>query len=208
MKNKWAKIDCALIGGLLLALAISCLMTFENHCQEIRNQVLRLHIIANSDSVDDQALKLAVRDAVLDATGELFAQATSPHVARATASAQLDTIRQTAQAEIFRQGKNYSVNAYLTNMYFKTRNYGTFTLPAGYYDAIRLTIGQAQGHNWWCVMFPPLCVEAAASIQPELTEKIDTLSKYPDYKLAFAGVELLEKLVAFFNEDTILSSYI
>ena len=199
MMDRMSKIDGALIGGLMLALVISIVMAFGGQCQEIRSQVLRLHILANSNSGADQALKLRVRDAVLEATGEMFAAAGDLAAAETAAREHLEAIRRTAQQEVARRGYDYPVDVEMVNMYFETRVYDAATLPAGYYDAVQVTIGGAEGRNWWCVMFPPMCVDAAAKNQPQLTREIQALGERPDYKMAFAGVELVEGLIDFFS---------
>ncbi len=196
MKSREARIDGALLGGLLLAILLSSLMAFGGQCREVRGQVLRLHILANSDSQEDQTLKLQVRDAVLAAAGDLFAGAQKLEQAEQTAEEHLEIIREAAREEIRCRGYDYPVQVELVqDMYFETRTYDTATLPAGRYDAVRVTIGKAEGRNWWCVLFPPMCVEAAASGPAELTGQIRELGERPDYRIAFAGVELVERLM-------------
>lgn len=188
------KLDCVLILALFLAVAITPLLDFGQQCQALQSQVFRLHILASSDSAEDQRVKLAVRDAVLAGTQELFGSATTLEQAEAMAARNLAAIRQMAEEELVRQGKPPVVRAELANMYFNTRVYDNATLPAGRYDALRLTIGTGGGKNWWCVVFPPLCVESAAKEKTDLTQKVEELGKRPHYKLAFASVELVESL--------------
>ncbi|MEA5012773.1 MAG: stage II sporulation protein R [Angelakisella sp.] len=194
--DRYSKIDSALIIGLMMALIVSSIMAFGSRCEEIRGQVLRLHVLANSNSKADQELKLGVRDAVLDATGDLFAAAGNLTEAEDAAKTNLALIRQTAQEEIIRRGSNDPVDVKLTRMFFETRVYENATLPAGYYDAVRITIGEAKGKNWWCVMFPPMCVQSAVkqTEDTQLTKEIQQLGERPDYKMAFAAVELFESL--------------
>lgn len=180
--------------GLTIAVAVSSFSTFARDCEGIRESVLRLHILANSDSDTDQALKLAVRDRILQLDAELFGNASNLSEAEDAARQALSEIEETAAAEIARQGYDYPVHAEVQNMYFNTREYDTFTLPAGYYDAVRVTIGEGKGRNWWCVLYPPLCLPAAES----KTELSDVLT--PDqaelvngkYEFKFAAVELYE----------------
>lgn len=186
------KLDCVLILGLLLALVLTPLARFGGECRQLEQEVLRLHILANSDSPRDQQVKLAVRDAVLAGTGELFSSADTLEAAEQKAAENLPLIEQLARAELARQGSNAPVKAELANMYFNTRYYDNATMPAGRYDALRLTIGEGAGKNWWCVVFPPLCVEVAAKEKTPLTEKLEELDERPNYKLAFASVELVE----------------
>ena len=153
-----------IIRALALALGISVIISlcgFEGECQEIRDSVLRLHVLAHSDSAEDQALKLLVRDTVIDETAALFDEAETEQEARAAVAAHLAGIEQAAQQRVYDEGYDYPVRAELTEMYFTTRTYGNVTLPAGNYEAVRITIGDAAGRNWWCVVFPPMCVSAA-----------------------------------------------
>ena len=200
-KHHCNRLDAALAGGLLLAMLLTPLADFGQRCAQVRGEVLRLHILANSDSPEDQALKLLVRDAVLLETGDLFASAENLEEARVRAAESLPAIEETARQTLLREGCDLPVRAEVTRMYFNTREYGEdTTLPAGDYDALRLTIGEAEGRNWWCVMFPPLCVPAAAEVPEEgpaeaAKADIRLLNQEPHYKLAFASVEWLEDLL-------------
>lgn len=150
--------------SLLLALVITILLSFTGFaagCEDIPNHVLRLHVLANSDSDADQALKLKVRDRIVAESAGLFDGASSRQDAEKIASENLQKLQDAAQDEVIRDGYQYPVRVYLTNMYFTTRQYDTVTLPAGTYDALRVEIGSGAGHNWWCVIFPPLCLPAA-----------------------------------------------
>lgn len=134
---------------------------FQAECKEISNEVLRFHILANSDSNSDQLLKLKVRDKVLEYSENIFDKATSKLEAESLVKEKLNDITKVAQNEVFANGYNYSVKTELVNMYFTTRYYDNFTMPAGKYDAIRITIGNGKGHNWWCVMYPSLCLSTS-----------------------------------------------
>ena len=181
--------------SLLLGLVLSLLLTmtgFSSQCKAIENQVFRFHVLANSDSEEDQALKLKVRDRVLEYSEELFQTAETREDAEALAAAHLQELRQVAQDEVYRQGYDYPVKAELTNMFFDTREYETVTLPAGYYDALRITIGEAKGHNWWCVMFPPMCLPAAEESQ-ELSDvlsdsQMEVVENGDKYQVKFFAV--------------------
>lgn len=190
MTKRW---DAVMILGLLLAMVFSMVADFDARCETVRDGVLRLHILANSDSQSDQALKLLVRDAILDETKADFAAAETLLAAEATAGELLPQIRATAEKALREAGCTDAVNISLVNMYFDTRTYGERTLPAGFYDAIRITIGAGEGHNWWCVMFPPLCVGTAMD-SAELAA-IDALGGGVEYRLSFASVEWLERLL-------------
>ena len=196
------RLDAALGAGLLLAMLITPLAGFGQRCAQVRQEVLRLHILANSDSEADQALKLRVRDAVLEETGGLFAAAGTLEEAQAAALENLPAIEAAARRALAEAGSDAPVKAELTRMCFNTREYGEdTTLPAGEYQALRLSIGEARGRNWWCVMFPPLCVPAAeAAVEGQeskaVEEDIEALNQEPHYRLSFAVVEWLEELAA------------
>ena len=185
-----------IVRALALALGLSIVVSlcgFEGECQEIRDSVLRLHILANSDSTEAQALKLKVRDAVVEQTAGLFDGVENEGQARDIAAKTLPEIEKTAQQCVYDAGYAYPVKAELVDMYFTTRSYDTVTLPAGTYDAVRITIGEAAGQNWWCVVFPPLCVSAAtdaADMEDVLTEDQQDIVENKDrYEVRFKIVE-------------------
>lgn len=199
--KKRRRIDAVLIGGLLLAMLAAPLAGFGQRCGQVREEVLRLHILANSDSEADQAVKLKVRDAVLEATEELFAGAVGLAEARGAAEDSLALIEETARQVLAENGyPGMPVKAEVSRSRFGTREYGETVLPAGEYAAVRITLGEGAGQNWWCVMFPPLCVPAAAWAEEgepgEAARDIAALNEEPHYRLAFASVELLEELLA------------
>lgn len=187
---------CKIVRALALALGVSVVISlcgFEGACQGIRDNVLRLHILAHSDSPEDQALKLLVRDTVIDETASLFDEAKTEQEARAVVAAHLADIEQAAQQCVYDEGYGYPVKAELTEMYFTTRVYDNVTLPAGNYEAVRITIGDAAGQNWWCVVFPPMCVSAAtdaAALSDVLTdEQQDVVENSGRYEVRFKVVE-------------------
>ena len=148
---KMKRWELALVAGLFFTLFWSAGPIRAQ--AELADKLVRLHVIANSDSDQDQALKLQVRDAVLAATGGENDGLAQENIDQEY----LNFIAQAAQQEVYRRGYAYPVQVERLDMYFDTRHYETFSLPAGQYDAVRVTIGQAQGKNWWCVMLPPLC---------------------------------------------------
>jgi stage II sporulation protein R len=188
------RIEMAMVAGLICSVCLSVFTSFAGECGEIRGGVVRLHILANSDSEEDQALKLAVRDAVLAGTGETFTAARTKEQAVAAAEASLHDVESIAAGEIIQRGYDYDVSARVVNRYFETRAYDGFTMPAGRYDAVQVEIGAGEGQNWWCVMFPPLCVPAAEAEDLPLEQQIRALGDKPVYKPAFAVVELIESL--------------
>jgi stage II sporulation protein R len=119
--------------------------------------LIRLHVLANSDSKEDQALKLKVRDKVIAYLAPLLGAAEDTRAARSIVAGQRENLIQVAKQEILANGANYAVNIQLGTFDFPVKTYGDLVLPAGKYEAVRVLIGEAQGSNWWCVLFPPLC---------------------------------------------------
>ena len=150
----------------VLALFVACLVCTALWAEatqvRLASQVIRLHVLANSDSEEDKALKLEVRDRVLETTSALLAGETEPQAAAVLLDQHLDDIAQTAAQEISAQGHDYRVEVRLEQTWFPTRQYQGISLPAGNYLALRVLIGAAEGHNWWCVVFPNLCLPAVS----------------------------------------------
>lgn len=150
----------------VLALFVACLVCTALWAEatqvRLASQVIRLHVLANSDSEEDQALKLEVRDRVLETTSALLTGETEPQAAAVLLNQHLDDIAQTAAQEISAQGHDDRVEVRLEQTWFPTRQYQGISLPAGNYLALRVLIGAAEGHNWWCVVFPNLCLPAVS----------------------------------------------
>lgn len=150
----------------VLALFLACLVCTALWAEatqvRLASQVIRLHVLANSDSEEDQALKLEVRDRVLETTSALLAGETEPQAAAVLLDQHLEDIAQTAAQEISAQGHDDRVEVRLEQTWFPTRQYQGISLPAGNYLALRVLIGAAEGHNWWCVVFPNLCLPAVS----------------------------------------------
>lgn len=160
--NKLKIIEIALLIGLALFLASGALALRTQ--RELADRVVRLHVLANSDSEEDQALKLRVRDVVLERATELLKQSADRREAEGLLRGQLLELERIAAEEIRARGYDYSVTAELANTEFPTKEYDGFTLPAGEYLALRIVIGEGGGRNWWCVVFPPLCIAASADV--------------------------------------------
>lgn len=172
--------------------------TFAGECQTIRQDVFRLHVLANSDSEEDQALKLKVRDRILTETGALFMGAEEKGEAIQTAEQSLSEIQSAAEQVLAEQGCDDAVRVEICNMYFTTRYYDAYTLPAGYYDALRISIGKANGKNWWCVLYPALCLPGAMQEQ-EADAVFDEKQKEVvengvQYRFSFALLEWFENM--------------
>ncbi|MCC8128785.1 MAG: stage II sporulation protein R [Clostridiales bacterium] len=166
--RRWGGALMAAVALLLLALSLG-----GGEQQALAGQVLRLHVLANSDSEEDQALKLQVRDAVLACAQPLLEGATSQQEAETALSGALEELEQAGTQAVRAAGYDSPVIATLETDWFPTRTYADFSLPAGYYPTLRVEIGGGEGHNWWCVVYPPLCsagVEEVAETSLGLTE--------------------------------------
>lgn len=152
---------------------ISALSYVDAVSEDLSNSVFRLHVIANSDSKEDQDLKYKVRDAVLEYMNSISANCTSKDEVITLAYDYQDEFKEIAKKVIKENGYNYDVNIRIGNFEFPTKHYGDISLPAGTYDALRIEIGEAQGQNWWCVMFPPLCfIDVTSGVVPDESKQI------------------------------------
>ncbi|MBQ3265880.1 MAG: stage II sporulation protein R [Ruminococcus sp.] len=184
-----------IIAGMLL-----CLPFFDS-CEELTEDVLRVHILANSDSAADQSLKLSVRDRVVTECSAYYDGCSGKEEALAITRAHLTEIEKLASDEICRHGFRYPVHAEVGEMYFDTRYYDDFTMPAGRYDALRVTIGDGEGQNWWCVMYPSLCVGAASKqeMEDDLDDGEYRVVTSDRYDFRFKLVEYWEELRSWFR---------
>ena len=152
---------------------ISALSYVNAVSEDISNSVFRLHVIANSDSDEDQELKYNVRDEVLEYMNEISSDCSSKEEVINLAYEHQDEFKQIAEQVIKDNGYDYSVNIRIGNFDFPTKDYGDISLPAGNYDALRIEIGEASGQNWWCVMFPPLCfVDVTSGVVPDESKEV------------------------------------
>ncbi|BCN28815.1 stage II sporulation protein R [Anaeromicropila herbilytica] len=176
----------------------SCSADSKQIQEGIANEIIRLHVIANSDSRDDQALKLKVKDAVVKAMAVKFKNINSKERARQVIIKNIPEIKKIALHAIRENGYQYGVKVSLSNTYFPTKIYGDMTFPPGVYEALRVQIGGAEGRNWWCVMFPPLCfVDTTYSIVPkESKHKLKKLLTNDEYN-TILGKEKVEVKVKF-----------
>ena len=194
--KKW---ELALIIALVITFLTGAALTKEQ--TELADKLIRLHVVANSDSDEDQALKLKVRDRIISDIEVLLKGVTDRDKAAALINSNMADILDGSKQVISAEGYSYGVTAMLAEEEFPTRDYDTFSLPAGKYTSLRVVIGSGEGHNWWCVVFPPLCVTAASNdaetlkILTEDQVKLITSDK-PEYVLKFKSIELWEKLKA------------
>lgn len=184
----------ALVGGLFTAVDVS-----TNVVEAFNGDVIRLHVIANSDSEQDQALKLQVRDVVLAQVENEIGEVEAITDARELVEGKLPEIEAAAQEYVRSQGYDYNVRVDWGIFPFPTKTYGKVTLPAGDYRAVRVVIGEGAGHNWWCVMFPPLCFvdETKAEMPEESIRKLqsaklltDNAQTQPQFRIKFKILEL------------------
>ncbi len=183
----------SLVLGLVMAFTWAAGQNqFAAVCHQVRKDTLRLHIVAPSDTVQDQSLKLRVRDAILQETARLCKNAPDQEAAKEIVAASLPQIAHTAGRVLSMEGRPMVVKAEMENGYFTTAHYSGATLPAGSYDALRITLGEGKGHNWWCCLYPALCLSAATASYAEESENAVVTSG--GFEVRFALVEWWEKI--------------
>lgn len=199
------KIRISIAIGIVTAVIFS-ICSFAKTSEEIRSDVLRLHVIANSDSSVDQNLKLRLRDYILEEGEDIFDGSVNVENAIKKIEPKLAELENLAETFVKNAGFDYDVKITLSNEYFTTRTYESVTLPAGKYLALRVVIGSGEGHNWWCVMFPPMCVPAADKkdeIENVFTDKeIKLVESKPKYEPRFMVVEIYEQIRETISERT------
>lgn len=199
------KIKISVTVGIVVAILFS-ICSFAKTSEDIRSDVLRLHVIANSDTSVDQNLKLRLRDYILQEGKDIFNGSVNVENAVEKIEPVLPELEKSAKAFVNQAGFDYDVKISLSNEYFTTRTYETVTLPAGKYLALRVVIGSGEGHNWWCVMFPPMCVPAADKkdeIENVFSEKeIKLVESKPKYEPRFKVVEIYEQLKEIISEKS------
>lgn len=160
-----------------IALIMTCInFNFESTQAALSSEFLRLHIIAHSDSPEDQKLKLMVRDRILSESGDLFEPGCDISKARDEVRKSLGKIEDTAKKVISENGYDYPVRASLGKSTFPTKEYGNLVLPTGTYEALKIEIGESKGKNWWCVLFPPLCFVDESCVSAN-AEEVRSLEK-------------------------------
>lgn len=188
---------------LIITLLLSVLPTDAE--ANIYEDTIRLHILANSDSKEDQALKISVRDGLLLEYGERLRSAGSFEGAAQLAENLLSEIESFAEELINAEGYDYNVTAILSEEWYETRDYDDFSLPCGIYTSLRILIGEGKGKNWWCVMYPPLCTELACEDAPaedgfiDYTKEELILISGSKYNLKF---KILEDLSRVFSKNS------
>lgn len=183
----------ALILGIVVFTAFGAFRTFLASCEEVRGEVLRLHIPANSDSSEDQAIKLRLRDELLARFGGELSGCGDLASASARAAELIPEIERFANDFLRDNGFSYGAKAQLVEMYFTTREYDRLILPAGRYSALRVTLGSGSGKNWWCVIFPQLCLPAVSE-DDNSQAVLETFGKPQKVTAKFAVYEWLTSL--------------
>ncbi len=197
---------------LFLYTSICAISYAQNISTDIANSVFRLHVIANSDSKEDQDLKYKVRDSLLDYMNSICKNCGSKEEAISIVEKNKGTFEQIAINTIKEQGYSYPIKINIGNFEFPTKNYGDISLPAGYYDALRVEIGEAKGQNWWCVMFPPLCfVDITSGVVPDESKELmeNSLSE-EEFALVSDKtnheIQFKFKLLEFFNHAGLITA--
>lgn len=192
MKNKF---KISLLFGLMCAVFLS-MFNFGVLCDDLRQNVLRLHIIANSDEPCDQELKLKIRDAILSETGDIFATADTLNKAEEITESHLQSFEEIANRVIKENGFDYRADVSLGECFFETRHYETFSLPAGKYRSLIINLGEGKGKNWWCVIFPTICLpSASADLRQAVNDKSAHIAEHSErYIIRFKIVEIFEKI--------------
>mgnify|MGYP001860935791 FL=1 len=219
MKNflniiKNPKVKMVIILSFLLFIYTSiCAFSYANNIfNDIENSVFRLHVLANSDSKEDQDLKLLVRDQLLEYMNQLCSNCKTKEQAIEIVEDNKEQFKQIALETIKNAGYSYDVNINIGNFEFPTKNYGDITLPAGYYDALRVEIGEAKGQNWWCVMFPPLCFVDISSgvVTEESKELLEKNMNEEEFALISDNsdnqIKFKFKLLEFFNNVGLITA--
>ena len=196
----------ALITLLILTLFIAIVPTEAQG--EIYEDTVRLHIIANSDSEADQTLKLKIRDKLLEKYASELKKYKSKTEAEGALEELIGEIESDVKEWIHDEGYEYSAKVTLSEEWYETREYGDFSLPCGYYTSARILLGEGDGKNWWCVMYPPLCLDLATEDAPRddaiigyTKEEISLISKN-GYNVKFKILELISESVAFSSKNS------
>ncbi len=192
------------ICGIVYCLAFSAGLISDN--AQLKSELIRMHIVANSDSPEDQAIKLQVRDAILEHLQPVMQKITDKEEACRYIRDNLQKLEQTVNQTLEALGENKTATVRLVKEEFGIRKYDTFSLPSGIYDALRVEIGEGEGQNWWCVAFPSLCVPAttdefvdAAASSGFSDTLVRTVVEDEEYEIRFFFMDLLGRMENFFH---------
>ena len=185
------KSEISIIGGLFLALAISFFTDNNFQADSIRKQTLRLHVIAQDDSAYSQQVKTQVKDVIVNTAASLYCRAENYHEAVQITQDNLDYLQQVADNTLENLGAGYKSQCSIEQFYFDTTEYEDFTMPRGVYTALTVRLGDAQGKNWWCVVYPGLCVSTGGEYEDDDS---NTFIETDNFRLKFKTVELWQKM--------------
>ena len=180
---------------LIFTLLFGSLSYTNDASNDISTKVLRMHVLANSNSIDDQRLKIAVKNNILKSTQELFTDCNNLEESIEIAQSNTELIKASAQDVIKKYNKNYDVKVYVDNEFFDVRQYKDFTLPSGNYNTVKIVIGEGKGKNWWCVMYPAVCISACSDgFDKALTKEEKKLITSKKYIPKFKILEIINKI--------------
>lgn len=180
---------------LIFTLLFGSLSYTNDASNDISTKVLRMHVLANSNSIEDQKLKIAVKNNILKSTQELFIDCDNLEESIEIAQSNTELIKASAQEVIEKYNKNYDVKVYVDNEFFDVREYKDFTLPSGNYNTVKVVIGEGKGKNWWCVMYPAVCISACSDdFDKALTKKEKKLITSKKYIPKFKILEIINKI--------------
>lgn len=180
---------------LIFTLLFGSLSYTNDASNDISTKVLRMHVLANSNSINDQRLKIAVKNNILKSTQELFIDCDNLEESIEIAQSNTELIKASAQEVIKKYNKNYDVKVYVDNEFFDVREYKDFTLPSGNYNTVKIVIGEGKGKNWWCVMYPAVCISACSDdFDKALTKEEKKLITSKKYIPKFKILEIINKI--------------
>lgn len=180
---------------LIFTLLFGSLSYTNDASNDISTKVLRMHVLANSNSINDQRLKIAVKNNILKSTQELFTDCNNLEESIEIAQSNTELIKASAQEVIKKYNKNYDVKVYVDNEFFDVREYKDFTLPSGNYNTVKVVIGEGKGKNWWCVMYPAVCISACSDdFDKALTKEEKKLITSKKYIPKFKILEIINKI--------------
>ncbi len=212
IQNKKVKCTIILIFLFLLYIFINAYSYVNAISNNLSDNVFRLHVIANSDSVEDQNLKYIVRDKLISYMNNLCSNCTNKEEAIKIVNNNISSFQEIAKNTMLENGYNYNVTVEVGNFKFPTKTYGDISFPAGYYDALKVKIGTAKGQNWWCVMFPPLCfIDVTSGVVPDSSKKqLQNNLSSEEYSLVSSSTNssynIKFKLIEFFEQNGLITA--
>lgn len=204
--------NSAAVIGLAVSLLFAAVEDTYRSYEDLKENVLRLHIIANSDSAEDQRVKLEVRDKIAEQSEDIFGGCESREEILRRSQESLDIMEETAQEVLTENGFEYGAEAAIEKTRFDTRYYGDITMPQGDYTALKITLGEGKGHNWWCVMYPPLCLPCFTESGEDtddilekhssvITEQEAEIIKDPEsIEVKLYCAEIIDRIIGFFKD--------